>query len=168
MQQRIQNAVEKFAKGLTHEIVAVIYDDLIADLQEQRANGKGIDLPGNGKPSRKNGKKASRKNGKRSIAKKTARKAAAKKATDGKRTPAQIEKIATRALAAITKKPGRGIEAIAKAMKIESKSLSLPVRKLISDKAIRTKGERRATTYFPKAARKNAAKATTKKAAKKK
>jgi hypothetical protein len=142
VEQRIQKAIEKFATGLTKEITAVIYDDLIEDLQTQRASNK-VTLK-NGKKTRKNG--TARKNGK----KVTAKKATAKKTNGAKRTPAQIEKIAARALAAITKKPGQNIEAIAKATKLGTKDLTLPVRKLIADKAIRTKGERRATKYFPK------------------
>ena len=151
VEQRIQKAVEKFALGLTKEIVAVIYDDLITDLQVQRASNKGLELKGNGKPSRRNGKKTAAK-------KRVAKKATAKNGNGGKRTPAQIEKLATRALAAILKNPGQGIEVIAKAMKADTKDLSLPMRKLIADKEIRTKGERRATKYFPKGKKKAAAK----------
>jgi len=154
VEQRIKQAVDKFAAGLANEIVAVIYEDLIEDLQTQRATNKNI-VPTNGK---RNGK-TTRRNGK--STRKNAKKVSAKNGNAAKRTPAQLERIATRALANITKKPGQGIEAIAKTLKLDTKELSVPVRKLIADKAVRSKGDRRATTYFPKGkGRKTAAKKT--------
>ena len=146
MQQRIQKAVEKFAVGLAKEITSVIYDDLINDLQEQRATNKGVELAANGERKSKNGKVRK----KAATKKRTPQKAVAKKSNGVKRTSEQVERIAERALATIMKNPGISIGAISKAVRIDTKDLALPVRKLIANKAIRTKGERSATTYFPK------------------
>jgi hypothetical protein len=52
-------------------------------------------------------------------------------------------------LAQIKKTPGSGIEAIGKAIAIPTRDLALPVRKLIAEKAIRRRGQKRATKYFP-------------------
>jgi hypothetical protein len=146
MEQRIQEAVKKFATGLANEITAVIYDDLILDLQEQRASNK--DLVSLDEPKRP-GKVSTRKKGK--GARKAARKASVKSAkAKSKRTPAQLEKLTAKTLATIKADPGLGIEAIAKAMKTTTKDLRPSVLALIADKAIRIKGERRATKYFPK------------------
>ena len=41
------------------------------------------------------------------------------------------------------------MEAIGKALGTPTKELNLPVKKLLSAKRIRTKGEKRATEYFP-------------------
>ena len=161
MEQRIQEAVKKFATGLANEITAVIYDDLILDLQEQRASNK--DLVSLDEPKRP-GKVSSRKGkGARKAAKRASAKSAkAKSKAKTKRTPAQLEKLTAKTLATIKADPGLGIEAIAKAMKTTTKDLRPSMLALIADKAIRVKGERRATKYFPKgkrAAKKTKAKA---------
>ncbi len=160
MEQRIQKAVEKFATGLAKEITSVIYDDLIDDLQKQRATNKGMPAPSNGKTPRKYyNKPATKKAGTKKAAPK---KVAAKKTNGVKRTPEQVERLAARALTAVTKHPGMNVGEISKAVKASTKDLALPMRKLIEGKAIRTKGERSATTYFPKG-KKAAKKKTTKK-----
>jgi hypothetical protein len=138
MEQRIQEAVKKFATGLANEITAVIYDDLISDLQEQRATNKGIVTK---KVSSRKGVKSTRK---------AAKTASAKKKVKSKRTPAQLEKLTAKTLATITANPGLGSEAIAKIMKTTTKDLRPSILSLTADKAIRMKGERRATKYFPK------------------
>jgi hypothetical protein len=48
------------------------------------------------------------------------------------------------------KHPGERIEQIAKGLGAPSKELQLPTRKLLDDKKIRKKGQKRATTYFAK------------------
>lgn len=68
----------------------------------------------------------------------------------GKRTPEALEKLTTTLLAAIKKAPGSSIESIAKTMQVATKELALPVQKLFAAKAIRTKGQKRATKYFAK------------------
>lgn len=50
----------------------------------------------------------------------------------------------------IAKNPGQRIEQIGKDLGISTKELTLPVKKLIADKKIGTKGQRRATTYYAK------------------
>ena|SRR5687768_6268266 len=49
----------------------------------------------------------------------------------------------------IKKNPGQRIEEIGKALRIPTKDLSLPAKKLLATKKIATKGQKRATTYFP-------------------
>jgi predicted transcriptional regulator len=51
--------------------------------------------------------------------------------------------------AEIKAKPGLRMEQIAKALSSSTKELALPAKKLIAEKKIKTKGERRATKYFP-------------------
>ena len=139
MEQRIQEAVKKFAAGLANEITAVIYDDLISDLQEQRATHKGVVTK---KVSSRKGVKSADKAAKTASAKKTKVKL--------KRTPAQLEKLTAKTLSTITANPGLGSEAIAKIMKTTTKDIRLSILSLTADKAIRMKGEKRATKYFPK------------------
>jgi hypothetical protein len=65
-----------------------------------------------------------------------------------KRTPEELEGLANSLLAEIKREGNRGIEAIAKAMKVPTKELALPIRKLNEEGKIRTKGQKRATKYF--------------------
>lgn len=91
----------------------------------------------------------------------------------GRRTQAQLDEIKERVLAAIAANPGQRVEEINTALGTNTADLTLPIHKLIDEGAIRAKGTRRATRYFPagheKAAPKKVAKKTTpKKAAAKK
>jgi hypothetical protein len=76
---------------------------------------------------------------------------AGKRPKGAKRTPEELEQITKNLLAAIRKKPGQRIEEIARAMgNVTTKDLALPVIKLWDQRAISTKGQKRATRYFPK------------------
>ncbi len=75
---------------------------------------------------------------------------AAKKARGGKRSPDELVKL-TQSLASYVKKnPGQRIEHIGKALGTSTKELALPAKKLIAEKKLSTKGQKRATTYFAK------------------
>jgi len=65
-----------------------------------------------------------------------------------KRDPMALEQLTQNLLAHITKNSGQRIEQIAKAMGTTTKELALPAKKLIADKKVRTKGQKRATAYF--------------------
>jgi hypothetical protein len=66
-----------------------------------------------------------------------------------KRDPAELEAIAAKFVAFVTKNPGLRIEQANAQLGTTTKDLALPIRKLIADGAIRTKGAKRATTYHP-------------------
>jgi hypothetical protein len=51
---------------------------------------------------------------------------------------------------AIKSGPGRRIEQIGETLGVPTKDLALPAKKLISEKRVKTKGVKRATTYFAK------------------
>jgi hypothetical protein len=76
-----------------------------------------------------------------------------------KRDPQLIVAITAKLQAHIAKNPGQRIEEIGKALGTPTKDLTLPVKKLIEGKQIKTRGQRRATTYFPAGAAPKAAKA---------
>ena len=65
-----------------------------------------------------------------------------------KRAPEDLASIADQLLAAVKAAPGQRMEQIAKTLHTTTKDLALPARKLISERKIKTKGERRATKYF--------------------
>jgi hypothetical protein len=67
-----------------------------------------------------------------------------------KRTAEELEQLIKRLHGYIAKNPGQRIEQIAQGLDISTKELNLPAKKLIGDKKLSTKGQKRATTYFAK------------------
>lgn len=65
-----------------------------------------------------------------------------------KRSQAELDKLAESFHSFVAKHPGMRIEQINKQLGTSTRDLALPIRKLISDGAIKTKGEKRSTTYF--------------------
>jgi hypothetical protein len=67
-----------------------------------------------------------------------------------KRTPEELEQLIKKLHSYVAKNPGQRIEQIASGLDISTKELNLPAKKLIGDKKLSTKGQKRATTYFAK------------------
>ena len=67
-----------------------------------------------------------------------------------KRTSAELEKMGERFLSFVSKHPGLRIEQINKQLGTSTKDLALPIRKMIADGSLKTKGEKRSTAYFAK------------------
>jgi hypothetical protein len=65
-----------------------------------------------------------------------------------KRSSEELDKLAERFQTFVKENPGLRIEQINKQLGTTTKDLALPIRKLISEGAIKTKGEKRSTTYF--------------------
>lgn len=66
-----------------------------------------------------------------------------------KRAPEDLAELVDQLLNTIKAAPGQRMEQIAKTLKSTTQELALPAKKLIAEKKIKTKGERRATKYFP-------------------
>ena len=66
-----------------------------------------------------------------------------------KRTSDELDKMMEAFHTFVTKHPGLRIEQINKQLGTTTKDLALPIRKLISQGALKTKGEKRSTAYFP-------------------
>ena len=67
-----------------------------------------------------------------------------------KRPPQEIAKLVGKLRDYVKSHPGQRIEQIAKGMGTSTRELNLPAKKLLSQKLIKTRGEKRATKYFPK------------------
>jgi hypothetical protein len=76
--------------------------------------------------------------------------AAAKRRAGEKRTPQQLAQITEQVFGYIKSNGGQGVEQIAKALSTSTKELTLPIRKLLGEKKIGSKGQKRATRYFPR------------------
>jgi|SRR6185312_12855131 hypothetical protein len=65
-----------------------------------------------------------------------------------KRTGDELDKLGDSFHAYVAKHPGLRIEQINKELGTTTKDLALPIRKMISDGSLKTKGSKRSTTYF--------------------
>jgi hypothetical protein len=74
----------------------------------------------------------------------------ARRPKGAKRDPEVLAALTEKLGAFIKKTPGQRIEQIGKALGTPTKELALPVKKLTAAKKISTKGQKRATTYFPR------------------
>jgi hypothetical protein len=70
------------------------------------------------------------------------------RAKGAKRSQDELESLTSRLLGYIKSNAGQRIEQIAKGMGVSTRELNLPAKKL--NKSIRTKGQKRATQYFPR------------------
>ena len=73
--------------------------------------------------------------------------AAAKRRAGEKRTPQQLAQITEHVYNYIKSNGNQGVEQIAKTLATSTKELTLPIRKLLGDKKISSKGQKRATRY---------------------
>lgn len=88
-----------------------------------------------------------RKTGKAAV--KAAKVAKAKGAHGPKRSPEEIAATVSQVLAYIAANPGSGAEAIKHALNVELATIELPIKKLLASKAIKRRGQKRATKYYP-------------------
>ncbi len=75
--------------------------------------------------------------------------AAGRRSKGAKRPAGEIAETKNKVHAFIKGNPGQRIEQINKQLGTKTSDLSLPLKKLMSEGAIRTEGARRATKYFP-------------------
>lgn len=129
MTDALRSLVEQFVQDLTAAIEANVLEAVRAGLQDA------------GAPLRTRVSKG----GHRTPAYATAR------APKGrKRHPKELEALTNKLRAYIVKNPGQRIEQIATGLGTLTKDLTLPAKKLLAAKQLATKGQKRATTYFPK------------------
>ena len=74
----------------------------------------------------------------------------AKRKAGEKRTQEELQQVCDRVQSYIRSNAGQGVERIAKALATPTKELTLPIRKLLDDKKIGSKGQKRATRYYPR------------------
>jgi glutamate-1-semialdehyde aminotransferase len=69
--------------------------------------------------------------------------------TTGRRSSEDVEQIGSSLFEHVTRNPGQRGEQIAEALSMDTKTIRLPMKKLIEDKRVKTKGERRGMRYYP-------------------
>jgi len=127
---RIRSRVEQFAE----ELSALIRDSAMETVREA--------LGGGGSAPRRGG----RGGGRASAA--PSKVSNSRREKGQKRDPGEIERLTGRLLDYVKGNGGQRIEQIAAGMGTVTKELNLPVKKLIAQKALKTKGQKRATQYF--------------------
>lgn len=70
--------------------------------------------------------------------------------TGAKRSAADLDRLRADFVAFVGKHPGLRIEQINRELGTTTRDLALPIRKLIADGVIKTKGRRRSTAYYMK------------------
>jgi predicted HTH transcriptional regulator len=68
----------------------------------------------------------------------------------GRRTNDEMSQIAAALLDFVRTHPGLRIEQINKQLGTSTKDVARPIRKLLADGALKAKGKRRSTTYYPR------------------
>ena len=74
----------------------------------------------------------------------------AKRRAGEKRSPQILAQVTEQVFNHIKTNAGQGVEQIAKALGTTTKELTLPIRKLLAEKKVTSKGQKRATRYFPR------------------
>lgn len=72
----------------------------------------------------------------------------ARRSAGGKRSPEAVAQMGETLFTYIKDNPGQRGEQIAKALRTDVKTMRLPIQKLIAGKKVKTRGQRRGTTYF--------------------
>jgi hypothetical protein len=72
----------------------------------------------------------------------------ARRGRGAKRTAGELDKLGDRFHDYVAKHPGLRIEQINSELGTSTKDLALPIRKMIADGSLKTKGAKRSTTYF--------------------
>lgn len=67
----------------------------------------------------------------------------------GKRTPEDLDALCDKFASFVAENPGLRIEQINKQLGTKTNDLALPIRKLLASGHVKSKGQKRSTTYFP-------------------
>lgn len=136
--QQIEARVQSFVQELSGLVRAAALE-AVADA----LGGKPVGAARRGRPVGSKNKVAA-------AAGKAAPAAPAARRKRGKRTSEEVDAMAARILDHVKKTPGTSVEKMAKAFRVASKELTLPITKLMGDKKMKTTGQKRGTKYFVK------------------
>lgn len=126
LDERMRARIDAFVAELTALVRQATFEKLAAALESPhaaRSNVTGSNVTGsNGEPLGRSGA--------------------------GKRSAPEIEAQCARILAFVSKHPGQGAEAIAQGLGTSPRGLTLALKRLLANRQIARKGQKRATRYF--------------------
>ncbi|MBZ0119867.1 MAG: hypothetical protein K8H88_22960 [Sandaracinaceae bacterium] len=128
---RIHQVVSDFVENITQLARQVALDMVVSAFSAPTGPAAGFETPAGGR-ARRGGKST------RAVGLRRGRRRAA----------GDVERLKTRFLDHVRAHPGQRIEQINRALGTRTPEMRLPLAKLLAAKQIKTKGERRATTYF--------------------
>jgi hypothetical protein len=155
----INDDIRSQTESFVNDVTALIRRAALDAVRSALASGQGAAAalkavasakkaaPAKAAPAKKAAPAAAKKGAK--GAPKAAKKAAAKRASGAKRPPAELAALVEKLGAYIKGNPGQGAEAIGKALSLPTSEMTLPIKKLLAAKRIRSEGQKRATKYFP-------------------
>jgi hypothetical protein len=148
----VENDLRSRVDGFVNELSALIRRQALQAVEEVLKKGESVDHPLARKPGRPPKAAATVEVDKAAHARGRAPKpvVAPKRKAGEKRTPQQLGQITEQVYNYIKSNGGQGVEQIAKALATSTKELTLPIRKLLTEKKIGSKGQKRATRYFPR------------------
>lgn len=150
---KLRSVMDSFAADVTSIIEGAV-DDAVRSALKTASNGTGR-ANGTSRRGRPPGKASKRTAASNGAAGKKAKKASAGGMKKGKRTkggwvrrsPEYLADLERRLLAEIKRKGDQRIEQISDSLGEPTRNLTLPAKKLIAAKKVRTKGQKRATRY---------------------
>jgi hypothetical protein len=148
---QIRERVEAFVKDLETLIREAAVAAVAAALGVEADAVHGLPAPKKASPAPNAAKKTAAKKAAKKAAPKAAKKAAPKAAKGGKRirrSAKEIGAMGQKISDYIAKNPGQRAEQIKKALKLSDTDWALPIKKLVDEKKLSVKGQKRATTYF--------------------
>jgi hypothetical protein len=137
--------------AFTSELAELIRRAAIEAVQEALGNGAGgLRLPPPARRGTTGAKGAATPRGEAQWGETApSRRLGRKRAPGEKRPPEELAKLTETLASYIKSNPGQRIEQIGTGLGTPTKELSLPVKKLLRAKRISSKGQKRATTYYP-------------------
>jgi hypothetical protein len=138
LSQEISGLVEEFVSKVTGLARQAAMDALNGALGAPSGGG----VAGRGAPKARGGRQPS-------APAVLVRRGAATSKPGAKRPPEEMARIKDQVLAYVIANPGNRVEHLKVALGYPTKDLTLPIKKLIAEGAIRSEGEKRATTYLP-------------------
>lgn len=124
---------------MTSPNIQAALDNLVAAIRAELRE-EFLNLIGGSEPTRQARAQAPRKKGKSSSQ-------ATTRAKGARRSPEELEELTKNILAYVRKNAGQRAEQIAAGLGTSTKELVRPITKLLADKALKTQGVRRGTTY---------------------
>ncbi len=132
MADQVEELLREYTTKLRAVFRSQLEEDVTAAVRKAIAGSAG-DVPKGGRTAKGNGSAP------------VARVTRGRKA--GKRTPGQIAKLREKLLGYIGANPGQRAEEIARATKLSTSDISLPIKKLLAEKKIKSTGVARGTAY---------------------